>query len=145
MVKPSVGHFHIFGTEGQAKIKSSKPGKFESKTKHVIFVGYEKNSTSLFRCYDPVSGTVDVYDAVVFKDVPTSSNSSFQYVSISDSSSEGESDSNVNSIETVRTRKRKIYRPNKERLESLRSHKTSQIKGIVDNVFWLRTFCYKDD
>ena len=83
MVKPSFGHFPIFGTEGQAKIKSTKPGKFESKTKHVNFVGAE-NSIRVFRCYDPISGKVDVYDAVVFIIVTTSSNNSFQNVVTTD-------------------------------------------------------------
>src|SRR5699024_3319467 len=110
--------------------------------KKVIFLGYEKDSVTLYRCYDPVAKTIDVYDAVKFFDKPHSCslNSSPETTSVPVLSSDescfcGEdnitadpsresppNDNNLSSKTEPKRRKRKQYELNPDRVASLRSH-----------------------
>ncbi|UYV66641.1 K02A2.6-like, partial [Cordylochernes scorpioides] len=57
--KSTFKHFKIFGSEAYANIPKQFRSKWDSKTKKMIFVGYEHTSKN-YRLYDPKSGQIVV-------------------------------------------------------------------------------------
>ncbi|UYV85057.1 K02A2.6-like, partial [Cordylochernes scorpioides] len=57
--KSTFKHFKIFGSEAYANIPKHFRSKWDSKTKKMIFVGYEHTSKN-YRLYDPKSGQIVV-------------------------------------------------------------------------------------
>ena len=157
-IKPNVSHLVIFGSEGQALIKSNVP-KFHSKTKKVIFLGYEHDSETVYRCYDVENKRINTFDAVKFHEKPHCVASppllyELLPVPAETSSSESDEESTSNGCKVpvqssnptpvppcepeptprvVPKSRKKQYEVNPERLASLRSHATPLKKQTVSN------------
>jgi hypothetical protein len=63
--KPSVEYLRAFGCKAYAHVPHHLRGKFDQKSKELIFVGYSSESKG-YRLYDPKSKAVRVYRDVIF-------------------------------------------------------------------------------
>src|SRR5688572_4940396 len=53
--KPTFNHLRIFGCKAYVHVPKQKRKRFESKTLPCIFLGYDANTTKIWRVYDPQS------------------------------------------------------------------------------------------
>lgn len=69
--KPDVSHFRVFGCPAYAHIPSTRRGKFDEKSRQLLFVGYNSQSTG-YRLYDPLHDSICLSRDVVFQEESTS-------------------------------------------------------------------------
>ena len=136
--KPNVSNLRIFGSSGEMLVKKS--GKFDSRSKTVVLMGYE--GESIYRCYDRHSKHIELSSSVSWNEIVNSHSMSHSDLISSEEDidhripSDGESTSDTqtgeldenNDDNNVRRgrpsgSKNKKYVANPERLASLRSHK----------------------
>ena len=63
--KPDVSYFCVFGCDAYAHIPKVQRGKFDEKSKKLMFIGYNLVSTG-YRLFDPDTETINVSRDVVF-------------------------------------------------------------------------------
>ena len=73
--KPDLSHVRVFGSEAFVYVPKQFTKKFDARSKKVMFVGYEGNSSN-YRLYNPETRTVTVSRNVVFNEKQNKSESS---------------------------------------------------------------------
>ena len=69
--KPDVSYFRVFGCDAYAHIPKAQHGKFDEKSKKMMFVGYNAVSTG-YRLYDSDRDVISVSRDVIFDELSSS-------------------------------------------------------------------------
>lgn len=77
-IKPDIGHFRVFGSDGYAYVDESKRNKLQKKAYASLFLGYTNNSKG-YSVYNKESGKVDI-----IRTVQSSESIQVKYAEVSD-------------------------------------------------------------
>lgn len=77
-IKPDIGHFRVFGSDGYAYVDESKRNKLQKKAYASLFLGHTNNSKG-YSVYNKESGKVDI-----IRTVQSSESIQVKYAEVSD-------------------------------------------------------------